>query len=146
MLTREIIFRNFNLKKKNLKIVKTLNYLIKQNNQIISSLSSNYKDSFKKEKIRKFKKFSNFRLIGMGGSSLGTQAIYDFLKNKINKKFFFIDNLKPIQKNFKNKKFVNLIVSKSGNTIETIANANILIKKEIVIYLLLKIKIIIFTI
>ena len=58
MLTREIIFRNFNLKKKNLKIVKTLNSLIKQNNQIISSLSSNYKDSFKKEKIRKFKKFS----------------------------------------------------------------------------------------
>ena len=66
----------------------------------------------------------------MGGSSLGTQAIYDFLKNKINKKFFFIDNLKPIQKNFKNKKFVNLIVSKSGNTIETIANSNILIKKN----------------
>ena len=130
MLTREIIFRNFNLKKKNLKIVKTLNSLIKQNNQIISSLSSNYKDSFKKEKIRKFKKFSNFRVIGMGGSSLGTQAIYDFLKNKINKKFFFIDNLKPIQKNFKNKKFVNLIVSKSGNTIETIANSNILIKKN----------------
>ena len=130
MLTREIIFRNFNLKKKNLKIVKTLNFLIKQNNQIISSLSSNYKDSFKKEKIRKFKKFSNFRVIGMGGSSLGTQAIYDFLKNKINKKFFFIDNLKPIQKNFKNKKFVNLIVSKSGNTIETIANSNILIKKN----------------
>jgi len=130
MLTREIIFRNFNLKKKNLKIVKTLNSLIKQNNQIISSLSSNYKDSFKKEKIRKFKKFSNFRVIGMGGSSLGTQAIYDFLKNKINKNFFFIDNLKPIQKNFKNKKFVNLIVSKSGNTIETIANSNILIKKN----------------
>ena len=130
MLTKEIIFRNFNLKKKNLKIVKTLNSLIKQNNQIISSLSSNYKDSFKKEKIRKFKKFSNFRIIGMGGSSLGTQAIYDFLKNKIKKNFFFVDNLKPIQKNFKNKKFVNLIVSKSGNTIETIANSNILIKKS----------------
>ena len=65
----------------------------------------------------------------MGGSSLGTQAIYDFLKNKINKKFFFIDNLKPIQKNFKNKKFVNLIVSKSGNTIETLTNINLLKKK-----------------
>ena len=30
----------------------------------------------------------------MGGSTLGTQAIYDFLKNKIKKNFFFIDNLK----------------------------------------------------
>ena len=29
----------------------------------------------------------------MGGSTLGAQAIYDFLKNKIKKNFFFIDNL-----------------------------------------------------
>ena len=28
------------------------------------------------------------------------------------------------------KKFVNVIVSKSGNTIETIANTNVLIKKN----------------
>ena len=30
----------------------------------------------------------------MGGSTLGAQAIYDFLKNKIKKKFIFVDNLK----------------------------------------------------
>ena len=34
----------------------------------------------------------------MGGSSLGTQAIYDFLKHKIKKNFEFLDNLKPNKK------------------------------------------------
>jgi glucose-6-phosphate isomerase len=65
----------------------------------------------------------------MGGSSLGAQAIYDFLNFKIKKKFVFVDNLK---KNYskKNKNYTNLIISKSGNTIETIVNANLLIKKE----------------
>ena len=38
----------------------------------------------------------------MGGSTLGTQAIYDFLKHKIKKNFLFIDNLKSSKK--KNKK------------------------------------------
>ena len=38
----------------------------------------------------------------MGGSSLGTQAIYEFLKFKIKKKFYFIDNLQnTIDKNKK---------------------------------------------
>ena len=66
----------------------------------------------------------------MGGSSLGAQAIFEFLKIKIKKKFSFIDNLE--NENFKDNKtkFLNLIISKSGNTIETIVNANILIKKK----------------
>ena len=66
----------------------------------------------------------------MGGSTLGAQAIYDFLNKKIDKKFYFSDNLQPNQKIYKNKKITNLIISKSGNTIETIVNANILIKKK----------------
>jgi glucose-6-phosphate isomerase len=66
----------------------------------------------------------------MGGSSLGTQAIYDFLKYKIKKNFIFINNLNPRLKKENNKKILNLIVSKSGNTIETIVNSNILIKKK----------------
>ena len=41
--------------------------------------------------------------------------------------FLFIDSERFI---FKGKKYTNLIVSKSGNTIETITNANILIKKK----------------
>jgi glucose-6-phosphate isomerase len=65
----------------------------------------------------------------MGGSVLGTQTIYNFLKNKIKKNFQFIDNLQINQKKDKTK-FVNIVVSKSGNTIETIVNSNILIKKK----------------
>ena len=66
----------------------------------------------------------------MGGSILGAQAIYDFLKPKIKKNFEFIDNLQPIRKKKDNKNYTNFIISKSGNTIETIANSNILIKKK----------------
>ena len=66
----------------------------------------------------------------MGGSILGTQAIYDFLNDKINKKFSFVNNLHPQNKKNKEKKVINLIVSKSGETIETIVNSNILIKKK----------------
>ena len=66
----------------------------------------------------------------MGGSTLGTQAIYGFLKNKIKKNFYFVDNLQSQKHNFSAKRFNNLVISKSGNTIETIVNSNILIKKN----------------
>ena len=66
----------------------------------------------------------------MGGSTLGAQAIYDFLKKKIKKKFFFIDNLQSKTKLSSDKSFNNLVISKSGNTIETIVNFNTLIKKK----------------
>ena len=68
----------------------------------------------------------------MGGSVLGSKAIYSFLKYKIKKKFNFIDNLNI--NNFislaKDKKNNNIFISKSGNTIETIANLNLIIKKK----------------
>ena len=66
----------------------------------------------------------------MGGSILGTQAIYDFLINKINKNFTFVNNLQSNIKKDNKKKFANLVVSKSGETIETIVNSNLLIKKK----------------
>jgi glucose-6-phosphate isomerase len=69
-------------------------------------------------------------VIGMGGSSLGAKAIYDFLRHKIKKRFFFIDNLKINNTEKKKKNHNNLIISKSGNTIETIVNVNLLIKKQ----------------
>ena len=90
MLTLRIDFKNFHTRiksKKNLK--KKLKFLIKENSEILKSLSQNYKNNFNKKKLVKYKKFSNFRVIGMGGSILGTQAIYDFLNDKINKKFSF---------------------------------------------------------
>ena len=39
--------------------------------------------------VKKFKNSKNFRLIGMGGSILGTNTIYEFLKYKIKKNFIF---------------------------------------------------------
>ena len=129
MLTSSISLKNFRLKKSNSKIKKKLKFLLFNKSQIIKSLSTNYKDSFEKNKINKYKKIKNFRLIGMGGSTLGTQAIYYFLKHKIKKKFYFIDNLNPSLKKDK-KKYLNIVVSKSGNTIETITNLNVLLRKK----------------
>ena len=128
---KNIIFKNFKLQKKNLKIKKKLQEIIKENNQILISLSRVYSDKFSKKFLSKFKKFSKLRVIGMGGSSLGTQAIYSFLKHKIKKKITFYDNLKKdLVLSKSNKKKLNLVISKSGSTLETISNANILIKKN----------------
>ena len=129
MLTSRISFKNFKIKKKIKKKI-NLNKIINQKNSVIESLGKSYRDSFNKKDLNTFKKYSNFTLIGMGGSTLGAQAIYDFLKPKIKKKFEFIDNLKNFQqKKFKKKK-VNIVISKSGNTIETLVNTNILIRKK----------------
>ena len=130
MLTSRIRFKNFNLKSKKTSIKKKLNFLLNEKNEIIKSLSKNYKNSYNPNILSKYKKNKNFRLIGMGGSSLGTQAIYDFLREKIKKNFIFVNNLLPNQKVNKKNRFTNIVVSKSGNTIETITNANILIKKK----------------
>ena len=129
MLTSSISLKNFRLKKNNQKIKQKLKFLFSNKSQIIESLSSNYRDSFEKKNINKYKSTKNFRLIGMGGSTLGTQAIYNFLKHKIKKKFYFIDNLNPSLKRDK-KKYLNIVVSKSGNTIETITNLNVLLRKK----------------
>ena len=122
--------RCFKKNTNNSKIKKNLNSLIQEKNEILSSLSKKYQDSFNKKLLLKFKKYTNIRIFGMGGSSLGTQAIHDFLNNSIKKKISFFDNLQPKDKKKNNKKSLNLIVSKSGNTIETIVNSNIFIKKK----------------
>jgi len=129
MLTKGVKFTNFKTKKKSLLIKKKLISLLKSKNKILNSLSQNYKDNFTKNILLKYKRNTDYRVIGMGGSSLGTQTIYDFLKYKIKKKFVFSDNLQ-VNLNKDKKKYTNLIVSKSGNTIETIVNANIFIKKK----------------
>ena len=128
MLTKNIEFKNFRLKKTNKEIKKDLINLLNENNTVLKSLSPLYKNSYNKKTILKFKKYSNLRIIGMGGSILGTESIHDFLKYKIKKKFHFINNLQSKIKFFDKKKiYVNLIVSKSGNTLETISNSNVLI-------------------
>ena len=129
MFLKEIDFKEFNLKK-NLFLKKKLNKILNKKNSVIESLSKNYKNSYDKKLLNKYKKSLNFRVIGMGGSILGTQAIYDFLRHKIKRKFEFINNLDSSLKNKIQKKYTNLIVSKSGNTIETIANVNLFVKKK----------------
>ena len=130
MLTSGINFKNFKVNSKTSFIKKKLYFLIKEKNQIIKSFDKNYKVNFNKKKLNKYKKSLNYRIIGMGGSSLGAHAIYDFLKNKIKKNFLFIDNLQASNKTDKKTNFTNLVISKSGNTIETIVNTNILVKKK----------------
>jgi glucose-6-phosphate isomerase len=130
MFTKSISFRNFIIKRKNLLVKKNLKLILNENNQVICSLSKFYKDSFSKKNTKHFNKKLDYRIIGMGGSTLGAQAIYDFLKKKIKKTFIFIDNLNAFEDKKIKKNINNLIISKSGNTTETIVNANILIKKK----------------
>ena len=131
MLSSKISFINYKKKKYKISKIKLeLTNLLKEENQVLKSLSKNYKNFYDSRLIKKYKNFSNFRIIGMGGSSLGTKTIYDFLKFKIKKNFIFVDNLQVKKKIKNNKKYLNFVVSKSGSTIETIVNSNIIIKKN----------------
>ena len=129
MLTKYIYFENFSKKKNSKKIRENLKKLLDENNSVIGSLKASYKDNISKKLFGKLKKYRNIQLIGMGGSILGSKAIYNFLKHKIKKNFQFFDNLISTIPNSDNKKKLNLVVSKSGNTVETIINSNVLIKK-----------------
>ncbi len=130
MITSGINFKNFNFIKKSNLVKKKLILIFRENNAVIKSLQKSYRDSFSLKNIKKYKTLSDIRIIGMGGSSLGAQAIYDFLRSKIKKNFLFINNLQSKINLNKNKKHLNLVISKSGNTIETIVNSNIYIQKR----------------
>ena len=129
MLSKGIRLEAFKNKISSKKIETIYKKLINNKSEVLNSLSKNYHYSFKKKNLSKYKRNKNFRIIGMGGSTLGSQAIYDFLNHKIKNNFLFIDNLKFFQK-VEKKNYTNLVISKSGNTIETIVNANILIKNK----------------
>ena len=129
----EKVFKSFIADFKNLEI------------PLLDSFDKNYKFTFSDSVVKKFNKFNNIIIIGMGGSVLGAKCIYFFLKEKIKKNLFFFDNLdsnlnleyKKI-KNIKNSCFI--IVSKSGNTLETITNLSIIFSQS-----LLKNKLVIIT-
>ena len=100
---------------------------INTSGRTLNILNSNFKLNIDTKDLKKFKKFKDIALIGMGGSILGVKAINNFLEIKIKKKIHFFDNLdsKKIlrfkkEKNLKEVLF--LIISKSGDTIETLAN------------------------
>ena len=154
MLKEDNFFKNYftNSSKYNKNLKKTKKFFNSflvdlKNNQIplLESYEKNYEFNFSKMTIKKFSKYKNIVVFGMGGSILGTKSIYSFLKEKIKKKVFFFDNLdlnlilkyKKI-KNLKNSCFI--VVSKSGNTLETITNLGMVYSKN-----LLKNKLIIIT-
>ena len=67
-------------------------------------------------------------VVGIGGSSLGARAIYEFLlpSNTYDKDLLFLETIDPLEVNYSLKKIdLNdaqfVIISKSGNTIETIS-------------------------
>ncbi len=70
----------------------------------------------------------NIVIVGIGGSSLGSYAVYEFLKytNDFEKNIIFCESTDPVLLNSNLNKLdlsdtVFLIISKSGNTVETIS-------------------------
>ncbi|MDC0937648.1 glucose-6-phosphate isomerase [Pelagibacteraceae bacterium] len=134
LLIKNIIqkkYLNSKLKKKfSIKFKKIINKIetsIDSPSQIYSILNKDFKFDFDIQNLKKFKKFKTVALIGMGGSILGSEAIYNFLNIKIKKKFYFFDNidekkLSIFKKEFNLNKVLFLVISKSGNTVETLSN------------------------
>jgi len=145
MLEGKKFFNNFLLNSKNFrqnlkktKKVFKIFYSDYQNFDIplLQSYEKGYDLDFSRTTVKEFSKYKNIIIFGMGGSILGTKCIYSFFKKKIKKKVFFFDNLdvnlhlefKKI-KNLKNSCFI--IVSKSGNTLETIKNFSDVFSKSL---------------
>ena len=118
---------NKKLNKKYSDVLKNIITNLDTNKDAFHSLSNKFKFNFKKKDLHKFKKFQTVAVIGMGGSILGSETLYFFLKDKIKKKFLFFDDIHEDKlKEFKTthdlKKVLFIAISKSGNTIETLSN------------------------
>ena len=86
-------FTNSDKFKKNIKNTKNifhsfLNDLKNSKIPLLNSYDKDYKFDFSTTTVKKFSKYKTIVIIGMGGSILGTKAIYSFFKKKIKKKFF----------------------------------------------------------
>ena len=135
---KKIIIKNFFSnkfsRKKNIlldKIFDEINQNTKKEKNVFYSLNRNFKLNFKTREFKKYKKSKLIVIIGMGGSILGSEAIYEFLKHKIKKDLIFLNNLNSdeVLKLKKNKNFQKglfILISKSGNTLETLSNVNLL--------------------
>lgn len=116
-----------NLSKKFEKIFLEISNDVKTKKKTLNILDKKFKLNFKIKDLKKFKNYKTITMIGMGGSILGTEAIYNFFQKKIKKKFYFFNNLDENKLyDFKKKenlsKVLFIIISKSGNTIETLSN------------------------
>ena len=97
MFSKIFFHQNFNVNskiyKKNLTKTKKAFQLLKddlKNSELplLTSFQKSYEFDFSKNTIKKFSKYKNIIVIGMGGSILGTKSIYSFLKKKVKKKYF----------------------------------------------------------
>jgi len=142
MINKNNFYLNTLQFKKNLsKTKKIFNYFKKSLSNfelpLFQSFEKKYIFDFNLKTINKFLKYKNIIIIGTGGSILGTKSISSFFKSKIKKKIFFFDNLDlnlnlefNKLKNLKNSCFI--VISKSGNTLETLTNLkNIITKTEV---------------
>ena len=138
MIIKNFIYKNIFTNKSRENLSKNFNKVFEDVTKDISSptktlnvLSQDFKLNFNLRDLKKFKKFKNIAIIGMGGSILGAEAIYSFLEKKIKKKISFFNdlNIKKILE-FKKKesleKTLIFVISKSGNTIETLSNTFVL--------------------
>jgi len=116
------------------------NLLYNKENFFLNTLSEGYQKSlFLKRIFLKKRIHKNILIVGMGGSVLGTKMLSSFFG--LDKNYYFLDNLNNstvndfIKKDLS--KFSIFIISKSGQTLETLTNCNIIlnnfkkIKKEI---------------
>ena len=96
-MDRNLTFKNFNNIIKQKHKTKLSTYLKKINSlewpEFLKCYKKNYKYSYNKKNLKKYKKFNHINIVGMGGSILGTKAIYNFLNYKIKKKISFFENL-----------------------------------------------------
>ena len=110
------------------KIFKDL--LVNKENFFFNTLSAEYQKTVSlKKSILKQKLHKNILVIGMGGSVLGSKMFSSFFG--LDKNYYFLDNLNnSIVNNFIKKdlsKFSIFIISKSGKTLETLTNCNIIL-------------------
>jgi len=115
------------LKKSCSKILRNIQVNLDNNKNVFHSLSEKFLFNFKARDLKNFKRYNNIVVIGMGGSILGSEAIYSFLRRKIKKKFIFLNNindesLQEIKKKIRINKTLFILISKSGNTVETLSN------------------------
>ncbi len=116
------------------------NLLNNKENFFLNTLSEEYQKSlFLKRIVLKKRIHKNILIVGMGGSVLGTKMLSSFFG--LDRNYFFLDSLNNstvndfIKKDLS--KFSIFIISKSGRTLETLTNCNIIlnnfkkIKKEI---------------
>ena len=136
MISNNLFLKN-NINSKNLKNF-SIKSLSKKFDKIFLEISKDLKDSKKtlnvlnnklklNVNINKFQKYKKIAIIGMGGSILGSEAIYNFFKNKIKKKVYFLNDIdenkiSDLKKKENLSKVLFIIISKSGNTIETLSN------------------------